>query len=59
MFAQILNEELFLPIHQRIIDGGAAKIYASHHFHSFVLESRSTPLSLSEFVAVWPGMTGL
>ena len=36
MLAQTLDEKLFVPVHQRIVDGSSAKIHASHDFHGYV-----------------------
>src|ERR1700686_1270343 len=49
MLAQPLDEKLFFPIHQRIVNGGSAKIHASYHFHGLCpLVSMLPLLSLAE-----------
>src|SRR6202140_2733828 len=49
MLAQSLDEKLFFAIHQRIVNGGSAKIHASYHFHGLCpLVSMLPLLSLAE-----------
>jgi hypothetical protein len=37
MLTQPLDQKLFFLIHQRIVNGGSAKIHASHYFHGLFL----------------------
>ena len=37
MLAQSLDEKLLLLVHDRIVDGGSAKIHSGYDFHGIVL----------------------
>jgi hypothetical protein len=41
MLAQAFDKELFLLVHQGVVDGSSAQIHSGHYFHGFASGWRS------------------